>query len=102
MFKKENRYISQYVNEYIDIRLQVLMWGLIDKLKETKDFKLDYLQVFNICKNKDKIILEHKQEMEEYKKVYKINSSEISINRMIKIFVIDGNEGSTMLLAEEY
>lgn len=102
MFDKENRYITKGANEDVDIRLQVLIWGLIDRLKEIKDFKIDYLQVFNICKNKDKIILEHKQEVQEYKKVYEINNKKIDINRNIKLFIIDSNEYSTMLLAEEY
>lgn len=102
MFDKENRYITKGANEDVDIRLQVLIWGLIDRLKEIKDLKIDYLQVFSICKNKDKIILEHKQEVQEYKKVYEINNKEIDINRNIKLFIIDSNEYSTMLLAEEY
>lgn len=102
MFNKENRYITKGVNEDVDIRLQVLIWGLIDRLKEIKDLKIDYLQVFNICKNKDKIILEHKQEVQEYKKLYEINNKEIDINGNIKLFIIDNNEYSTMLLAEEY
>lgn len=102
MFDKENRYITKSVNEDVDIRLQVLIWGLVDRLKEIKNFKVDYLQVFNICKNRDKIIIEHKQEVQEYKKVYEINSNEIEVNRMVKLFVIDSNEYSTMLLAEEY
>ena len=34
MFDKEKRYITRGVNADVDIRLQILMWGLIDKLKE--------------------------------------------------------------------
>ena len=38
MFKKDNRYVTRGVNEKVDIRLQVIMWSMIDELKEM--FKL--------------------------------------------------------------
>ena len=54
MFDNKNRYITRRINENLDIRLQILLWNLIDSLKE-KNQGLDYLQVFNIS-NKDKEI----------------------------------------------
>lgn len=103
MFDKENRYITRGVNADIDIRLQVLMWRLIDKLKENKNLNLDYLQVFNICKKDYKIFLEHSQEVPEYKKLYEIkNMKDIELEDKIKLFVIDDADHSTMLLAQEY
>lgn len=69
-----NRYVTRGVNTEVDIRLQVIMWELIDKLNESKDIEVDYLQVFNICKKQDKILLEHKQNVPEYQKLYEINN----------------------------
>lgn len=34
MFNKENRYVSRVANSVIDIRLQFIMWNLIDELKK--------------------------------------------------------------------
>lgn len=98
-----NRYVTRGVNAEVDVRLQVIMWGLIDKLNESKDIEVDYLQVFNICKNQDKILLEHKQEVPEYQKLYEINNMlDIEVNDKLKLFVIDDVDHSTMLLAQEY
>ncbi|WP_437341620.1 DUF960 family protein [Clostridium butyricum] len=36
MFKQENRYVSRQVNEVVPIQLQILMWSMIDSLKEKK------------------------------------------------------------------
>lgn len=54
MFKKENRYVSRQVNENVPIQLQILMWSMIDSLKEKK--KLDYLQIFRLKVKEDKVL----------------------------------------------
>ncbi|WP_317051199.1 DUF960 family protein [Clostridium neonatale] len=59
MFKKENRYVSRQVNEVVPIQLQILMWSMIDSLKEKK--KLDYLQIFRLKVKGDKVLIEHEQ-----------------------------------------
>lgn len=41
MFKKNNRYVTRGVNEDVDIRLQLIMWSMIDKLREEK--KLNWI-----------------------------------------------------------
>ena len=46
MFKKDNRYVTRGVNEEVDIRLQLIMWSMIDKLNDEGNVELDYLQVF--------------------------------------------------------
>ena len=48
--KKDNRYVSREVNEEVDIRLQLIMWSMIDKLKDEVSVELDYLQVFKLRK----------------------------------------------------
>lgn len=44
MFKEESRYITRGANEKLDLRLQLILWSMIDKLNE-KGKELDYLQV---------------------------------------------------------
>lgn len=102
MFCKKNRYITRGVNQEVDIRLQMIMWELIDQLKEKRDIVVDYLQVFNIHRSKNKIIIEHRQEILDYNKVYEVTLKEINLLDKTKIFVIDSEEYSTMLLPEEY
>ena len=101
MFNKENRYVSRGANSVIHIGLQLIMWGLIDELKEKG--KVDYLQIFRISKEDDKkIIIEHEQEVPKYKEKYSIELSDIKITGAIKVYVIDSVDYSTMILAEEY
>lgn len=96
-----NRYVTTGVNSEVDIRLQLIIWNLIDELN--RNAKIDYLQVFNICKKDNKILIEHSQEIPKYKKLYEIsNMSDIEVDNKLKLFVIDDIDHSTMLLAEEY
>lgn len=75
---------------------------MIDKLKQEKKIKVDYLQVFKIRRNKNELIIEHTQEVPEYKKVYLFNNLGSLIEEDLKIFIIDENEYNIILLAEEY
>ena len=98
-----NRCVTRGVNSEVDIRLQIIMWSLIDKLNESEDIEIDYLQVFHIYKKQDKILLEHKQKVPEYQKLYEINNmGYVKLEEKLKLFVIDDIDHSTMLLAQEY
>lgn len=100
MFKND-RYITSGINSNIPVKLQILMWELIDMV----DIEMrDYLQVFRleVSKGKDggvrqKII--HTQEEPHYKKQYYINTEE-AISE--KIFTIDDGKQSVMMLVAEY
>ncbi|MBU3097673.1 DUF960 domain-containing protein [Clostridium sp. DSM 17811] len=108
MFDKNNRYITRGVQADIPLELQLFMWCCIDKLKE-QGLKRDYLQIFELTEHKaDDIfyqVIEHREEVPEYNKTYKILAKE-TVNA--KVFVINDGEDeigkgySTMLLAEEY
>lgn len=100
MFKKENRYVIRQVNETVSIQLQILMWSMIDSLKEKK--KLDYLQVFRLEVKEDKVLIEHEQEVPKYKKRYEVDKKLFSIEDNVKVYVIDDVNHSTMILAEKY
>ncbi|CAM2873426.1 DUF960 domain-containing protein [Hathewaya histolytica] len=102
MFKKSNRYVTRGVNEEIDIRLQLIMWSMVDKLKNERNVELDYLQVFKLRKEDNKIVIKQSQEVPEYSYTYEIELEDIQIDYEIKIYVIDSGEYSTMLLPSEY
>ena len=74
MFNKSNRYMTKGINQTLDISLQIMLWQIIDDFKDTKEIELDYLQVFKIRRNKNELIIEHTQEVPEYKKVYLFNN----------------------------
>ena len=102
MFKKDNRYVTRGVNEEIDIRLQLIIWSMIDKLNDEGNVELDYLQVFKLRKQGNKIIINQSQEVPEYSCTYEIEIEDIQIEDEIKVYVIDSGEYSTMLFPSEY
>lgn len=102
MFRKDNRYVTRGINEEVDIRLQLIIWSMIDKLKDEGNIELDYLQVFNIRKEGKKIVINQSQEVPEYSCTYEIELEDIQIHDDIKLYVIDSGEDSTMLFPSEY
>ncbi|CUO22463.1 MULTISPECIES: DUF960 family protein [Clostridium] len=102
MFKKDNRYVTRGVNDEVDIRLQLIMWSMIDKLKDEESVEVDYLQVFKIRKKDSKVVINQSQEVPEYSCTYEIEIEDIQIEDEIKVYVIDSGEYSTMLFPSEY
>ena len=102
MFKKDNRYVTRGVNDEVDIRLQLIMWSMIDKLKDEESVEVDYLQVFKIRKKDSKVVINQSQEVPEYSCTYEIEIEDIQIEDEIKVYVIDSGEYSTMLFPWEY
>ena len=102
MFKKDKRYVTRGVNEEVDIRLQLIMWSMIDKLKDEESVEVDYLQVFKIRKKDSKVVINQSQEVPEYSCTYEIEIEDIQIEDEIKVYVIDSGEYSTMLFPSEY
>ena len=102
MFKKDNRYVTREVNEEVDIRLQLMIWSMLDKLKDEGNVELDYLQIFKIRKDGNKIVISQSQEVPEYSCTYEIELEDIQIDDEIKLYVIDSGEYSTMLFPSEY
>ena len=102
MFKRHNRYVSRKVNDEVDIRIQMIIWSMIDKFKDEGDVELDYLQIFKIRKEGKKIVINQSQEVPEYSCTYEIEVEDIQIDDEIKIYVIDSGEYSTMLFPSEY
>ena len=102
MFKKDNRYVTTGVNEEVDIRLQLIMWSMIDKLRDEGNIELDYLQVFKLIREGNKIVINQSQEVPEYSCTYEIEIEDVQIDDEIKVYVIDSGEYSTMLFPSEY
>ena len=102
MFNKNNRYMTRGIKEALDISLQMMLWKMVDDLKESKEIELDYLQVFKIRRSSKELIIEHTQEVPEYKKIYTFNKLSSLVEEDLKIFIIDENDYNIMLLAEEY
>ena len=102
MFNKNNRYMTRGIKETLDISLQMMLWQIIDDVKESKEVELDYLQVFKIRRSNEELIIEHTQEVPKYKKIYRFNKLSRLVEEDLKIFIIDENDYNIMLLAEEY
>ena len=89
------RYLSRGVADTVPIELQLFMWACIDQLPEPRD----YLQIFDLEQVGDMQSIAHRSEQPEYRKVYLL-PSEKPITE--KIYAIDDNACSTMILASEY
>ena len=94
MFKTQ-RYLTRGVCDTIPPVIQGFIWNCIDRLPDD----CDYLQVFLLKPFGGMQQIEHTAEQPEYKKVYMF-PADTPITA--KLYVIDSETYSTMLLAEEY
>ena len=90
---ENKRFITYGVAEKVDVLLQIFMWECIENLPPPKD----YLQVFEFAEENGKLKIVHSQEEPEYKREYLIKTDAPFF--VGKIFVIDDETHSTMLLA---
>ena len=88
-------YVTRGVSDKIPLPLQIIMWELIKDLP----VDTDSLQVFSLSEENGRQVLKHSQEVPEYEKEYILDMEEVITE---KIFVIDDETHSTMLLASEY
>lgn len=93
---QNKRLITVGAYEQIPEQLQLLLWLMVDELEEP-----DYLQVFELQKTMDGILITHSQEVPPYENVVKVQC-EAEFGFREKVFIIDDETHSTMLLAEEY
>ncbi len=89
------RFLTRGVDTEIPPELQLFLWSCIDRLPEERD----YFQVFKLEALGDIQRISHTSEQPEYHMEY-IIPTEKPITA--KLYVIDSEEYSTMLLAEEY
>ena len=89
------RFLTRGVDAEIPLELQLFLWNCIDRLPEERD----YFQVFKLEALGEMQRISHTSEQPEYHMEY-IIPTEKPITA--KLYVIDSEEYSTMLLAEEY
>ena len=94
MFQNQ-RYLTRGIESSIPLRLQTLLWDLIDLLPPERD----YLQVFWLKPFGGLQQVIHTSEEPEYKEVLLFPSDDPIT---AKVYVIDDDTHTTMLLAEEY
>ena len=90
------RYCTRGISSEVPLLMQIILWGLIDSMEVAEK---DYLQIFRLSAENGKQKIIHTQEQPEYSKEYLFPSEEPIT---AKIFVIDDETHTTMLLAEEY
>ena len=95
MFKNP-RYFTRGINETVPILTQIILWDLIDSMEVAEK---DYLQVFRLTTDGSTQNITHTQEQPPYERTLAFRT-ENPITA--KIFVIDDETHTTMLLAEEY
>ena len=88
------RFLTRGVDAEIPLELQLFLWSCIDRLPEERD----YFQVFKLEALGEMQRISHTSEQPEYHMEY-IIPTEKPITA--KLYVIDSEEYSTMLLAEE-
>ena len=89
------RFLTRGVDAEIPPELQLFLWSCIDRLPEERD----YFQVFKLEALGEMQRISHTSEQPEYHMEY-IIPSEKPITA--KLYIIDSEKYSTMLLAEEY
>lgn len=94
MFNNQ-RYLTRGIDAEIPFELQIFMWDCIDRLPE----KRDYFQVFKLENLNGIQRITHFSEQPEYHMEYLIPTDNPIT---AKVYVIDSNDYSTMLLASEY
>ena len=90
------RYSTRGITETVPILTQIILWDCIDSMKVERK---DYLQVFKLVANSNNQQVTHSQEEPAYERTFTFPTDEPIT---AKIFVIDDETHSTMLLAEEY
>lgn len=94
MFQNQ-RYLTRGVGDTIPLQLQMFIWTCIELLPDD----CDYLQVFELKPFGGMQQITHTSEQPEYRKVFLFPSDNPVT---AKLYVIDSDTYSTMLLAEEY
>ena len=90
------RYSTRGIAETVPILTQIILWDCIDSMSIERK---DYLQVFKLVANGSSQQVTHTQEDPPYERTFTF-PSDAPITA--KIFVIDDETHTTMLLAEEY
>ena len=86
------RYLTKGVSEMVPILIQLYLRDLAADME-------DYLQIFELSPEGKNQRIIHKQEQPEYRREYLVPCSESTV---AKVYIIEDETHSTMLLAEKY
>ena len=89
------RYLTCGVDSTIPLELQLFLWECVERMPAPRD----YLQVFNLKPVGRLQSVTHTSEEPAYRTQYLIP---VQTPVTAKLYIIDDNTHSTMLLAEEY
>ncbi len=95
MFNNQ-RYATKGITNTVPLVTQIILWDCIDSMKVERK---DYLQVFKLTAKNHTQHVTHSQEEPTYERTFTFPTDEPIT---AKIFVIDDETHTTMLLAEEY
>ena len=95
MFNNQ-RYATKGITNTVPLVTQIILWDCIDSMKVERK---DYLQVFKLTAKNHTQHVTHSQEEPTYERTFTFPTDE---PLTAKIFVIDDETHTTMLLAEEY
>ena len=90
------RYCTRGISETVPILTQIILWDLIDSMEVEEK---DYLQVFKLTTDSKTQRVTHTHEQPSYERTLEFRTDNPIT---AKIFVIDDETHTTMLLAEEY
>ena len=90
------RYCTKGISETVPLLTQIILWNLIDSMEVEEK---DYLQVFRLTTDGTTQHITHSQEQPPYERTLEFRTDHPIT---AKIFVIDDETHTTMLLAEEY
>ena len=90
------RSCTKGISETVPLLTQIILWDLIDSMKVAEK---DYLQVFRLTTDGTTQHITHSQEQPPYERTFEFRTD---TPITAKIFGIDDETHTTMLLAEEY
>jgi hypothetical protein len=94
------RYMTSAIANELDEEIQKILWSIIEQRRK-KNEEMDYLQVFELCKENAKQKIVNRQEQPPYTNSIQLELKE-SQPIQKTIWVIDSGEYSTMLFPNEY
>lgn len=94
---QNDRYVTEGIKDKLYPLHQLLLWNFIDEMDVEQKY---YFQSFNITGGVQVVEIEHIQDTPPYRAVHRLKTGILIEN--IKVYVIDDEERTTMLLSNEY
>jgi hypothetical protein len=95
------RYMTRAINEELNIKIQILLWELLDSIAMKRKDKMDYLQVFEIVNSGDNLKIINRQEQPAMKEELMIEQGSMDMDNLT-VWIIDEPDNQTMLFPKDY